>query len=897
MALSAEEIRRRLGEFAAKWGGYEGSERGEAQTFLTQLLACYGTDREAVGAKFEEPTGGKFMDMIWPGTCIVEMKRPSEADRLRHHRRQALDYWQNVGRPGSPAPPYVVLCAFHRFEVWKPGEVYTQPLAEFNLAELPENSDALLFLAGREPGFFAHDQLSREAVALLTDLYGQLDERQAADDDVLQDFVLQVVWSLFAEDLGMLPGHLFTRLLDGLIEDPKRSSIDDLGRLFRYLAEKEPRPSHGVYEGTPFANGGLFAKPAEVHLELEEVKTLRKAADFDWTEVEPAIFGSLLTGALGKEKQWALGAHYTAEADILKVVLPTVVDPWRERIALCETLQQAQAAQHDLMAYVVLDPACGSGNFLYVAYRELRRIEAELRERVRSLRQSAGLPDQAEINLFPIQNMRGIEIEPFAVKLARVTMWIGHKLAVDKLGIDEPVLPLVDLSGIQQGDSLRAPWPRADAIVSNPPYHGSQLLREELGGDYVEWLKDKFGIGVKDYAAYWFRKAHPHLADGDRAGLVVTNSISQNRNREPTLEWILEDGAVITDAVSKLPWSGEASVNVSIINWIKQPGTTLGQAVLDGRETDWIDASLQPGSRTEQAPERLMGNVGRAFQGPNPVGRGFILDRSEATQLLQEHGASYADVVKPFLTSDDLGNDPAQAASRWIIDFDGLSLEEAGQYPAALSIIRDRVKPVRDQNNDRRRRENWWLLGTPAQRLRRAISVLPRHVVGTRHGVRLHFAWCSAPTLAGDATNVFAFDDDASIGILLSGIHAGWAWRRSSTIRADIRYTPRSAFETFPWPSLTEANREALGDISVRLISCRTAICLERSIGLTQLYNEIHEGAYTDLRHLHGKLNRAVVSAYGWPAVVASDLAESNRRLLEHNLAIARGDVEYAPFS
>lgn len=158
MPPSTEEIRHRLGEFAAKWGGYEGSEQAEAQTFLTQLLACYGADREAVGAKFEEPTGTKFMDMIWPGVCIVEMKRPSEAGKLSQHRKQALEYWQSVGRPGAPTPPYVVLCAFHSFEVWKPGDVYTEPLAKFDLTELPENCDALLFLAERQPGFFAHDR-------------------------------------------------------------------------------------------------------------------------------------------------------------------------------------------------------------------------------------------------------------------------------------------------------------------------------------------------------------------------------------------------------------------------------------------------------------------------------------------------------------------------------------------------------------------------------------------------------------------------------------------------------------------------------------------------------------------------------------------------------------------
>ncbi|MGH2989305.1 MAG: DNA methyltransferase [Solirubrobacterales bacterium] len=366
--------------------------------------------------------------------------------------------------------------------------------------------------------------------------------------------------------LGMLPDHLFTRLLDGLLKDPSRSSVDDVGRLFRYLAEPGERPDHGVYAGTPYADGGLFDAPTEVHLEKEEVETLRQACDFDWTQVEPAIFGALLQGALGKEKQWALGAHYTAEADILKVVLPTVVEPWRDRLAALDNVTDAQAAQRDLMSYVVLDPACGSGNFLYVAYRELRRVEAGLRRRAAELRREAGLGGQEELALYPITNMKGIEIEPFAVKLARVTMWIGHKLAVEELGVDEPVLPLVDLSGIQQGDALRLDWPRADAIVSNPPYHGSQLIREELGDEYAEWLKREFEVGLKDYAVYWFRKAHERLEPGDRAGLVATNSVSQGRARGASLEWIIDNGGVITSAVSKQPWSGEAVVNVSIVN-------------------------------------------------------------------------------------------------------------------------------------------------------------------------------------------------------------------------------------------------------------------------------------------------------------------------------------------
>ncbi len=453
--------------------------------------------------------------MIWPGVCIVEMKRPSEAGHLEAHRKQALDYWQRSGTPKQPAPRYVVLCAFHRFEVWEPGAVYTEPRQVFDLVELPDQLDALRFLTGREPVFAGGEaELTRDAAAKVTDVFASLREREAADEDELRDFVLQGVWCMFAEDLQMLPSHLFTRLLDGLLKDPARSSADDLGQLFRWLNEPKNRPEHGLYEGTPYADGGLFQRPTAVHVEREELELLREACEFNWKRVEPAIFGALLEGALGRARQWQLGAHYTAEADILKVVLPTVVEPWRERVGNCETLADVRAAQNDLMHYVVLDPACGSGNFLYVAYRRLRRIEAELRRRAADMRRAAGLPEQEGLALFPLTNMKGIEIEPFAVKLARVTLWMGHKLAVDELDIPERVLPLVDLSGIRRADALKVEWPRADAIVSNPPYHGSQMIRRELGDEYAEWLKCEFGIGLKDYAVYWFRKAHERLERG-----------------------------------------------------------------------------------------------------------------------------------------------------------------------------------------------------------------------------------------------------------------------------------------------------------------------------------------------------------------------------------------------
>lgn len=548
------------------------------------------------------------------------------------------------------------------------------------------------------------------------------------------------------------------------------------------------------------------------------------------------------------------------------------------------------------MSYVVLDPACGSGNFLYVAYRELRRIENRLRERAAELRMAAGLPGQEELALFPLSNMKGIEIDPFAVDLARVTLWMGHKLAVEELGVDEPVLPLVDLSGIRRGDALRIEWPRADAIISNPPYHGSQNIRSELGDDYAEWLKSTFGVGIKDYAVYWFRKAHEHLPDNGRAGLVATNSLTQNRSRGPSLQWIVENQGVITDAISTQDWSGEAAVDVCIVNWIKLPGEPPARFILDGVPVEGVTPALRPAGRDVSEAEPLRENRGHAFQGPIPGGAGFILDEQEAESLLARTDADYFRILRPYLVGEDIANDPAQRPTRWIIDFATMSLEDAAEYPATLEIVRQRVKPGRDQVRRKVRRERWWRFAEVAAGMRAALEPLSRYVAGTATGKRILFCWADSRTCPSNAMNVFAFEDDYAMGILTSRIHGEWARAQSSTLEDRIRYTPTSAFETFPWPMPSDEQRQEIGRIAKELVERRRAICAERQIGLTDLYNEVDEGAYTDLRDLHRELDKAVAAAYGWPANTVGDPVESNQRLLELNNRIAAGEVDYDPF-
>lgn len=898
--MTGEEIKRRLVDFARKWSLYDGSERAEAQTFLNELFACYGTDRQEAGARFEDAQHGKFLDLIWPRRCIVEMKRPSEAHKLPGHREQALSYWRNAADSARnlPAPRFVVLCAFRRFEVWEPGAYPAEPRAEFDILDLPDRMDALMFLAEREPVFVASQEaVTRQAVTLMTGLYHQLGDRLAAGPDARRNFLLQAVWCLFAEDLGQLEGHLFTRIVDQLIESPQRSSADDLGQLFGWLNRPGPRPAGGLYAETRYVNGALFTEPAEIHLEKQDLLVLRLACEYDWRKVEPHIFGSLLQGTLGREAQHALGAHYTHEVDIQKVIKPTIVEPWRERIDAAQTHADIRRLQHDLMNYVVLDPACGSGNFLYTAYRELRRIERRLHARERELRLAEGRRHSEQGTLaafFPLTNIVGIDIDAFAVSLARVTLWMGHKLAVDELDLDESTLPLANLSGIRAADALRVPWPQASVIIGNPPFHGDRYLRGLLGDSYVEWLKTEFDCGVKDHCVYWFRKAHDHLTPGQRAGLVGTNSISQNRARSASLNYIVHGGGVITDAVSTQDWPGEAAVDVSIVNWIKKPDPLPQRFLLDEHEVEAIDTALRASTIPIADVAVIAANSGKAFQGVIPRGDGFVLAPDEARGLLDRSDASYDEVVLPYIGGMDITSTVDQQPSRFIIDFGLRSLEDAMLFPAALDLVRERVKPKRDL--DAVYVDCWWRLWRPRPELAAATRRLARFVAGTATGKRILFVWCEKNWRPSNASNVFAVESDYAMGVLLSRVHTDWAAARSSTLEDRIRYTPSSAFETFPWPQPTSDQRNRIGEISRDLLDLRSTLCREHEIGLTVLYNQLDEGAYTALRAVHRDLDLAVVAAYGWRSGVLTDARQRNRLLLDRNAAILAGEIPYAPF-
>ena len=360
----------------------------------------------------------------------------------------------------------------------------------------------------------------------------------------------------------------------------------------------------GRYQGVDYFNGGLFREVHPLELTEKELELLEAAASQDWKAVRPSIFGNIFESAIGKSnsvERHAHGIHFTSEEDILKIVRPTITRYWEEKIANATVLAELYTLQTELRQYKVLDPACGSGNFLYMAYLELKRLERVLQDKIDADPKSKTQTGQMSIGFVTPQQLYGMDTNEFAVELARVTLMIARKVAIDLCDLhDQPALPLDTLDeNIVCKDALFSEWVKADAIIGNPPFLGGKHLRMNLGDEYIDRVFERFP-DVKDsidFCAYWFRLAHDQIGEQGRAGFVGTNSISQGKSRVAALDYVVQNGGIIYDAVSTQVWSGEANVHVSIVNWVKEPSPLAPLPGGEGDKRGWLRLPSSSGRR------------------------------------------------------------------------------------------------------------------------------------------------------------------------------------------------------------------------------------------------------------------------------------------------------------
>jgi methylase of polypeptide subunit release factors len=913
------------------------SEKEHATTFLNRLFqACGYLDAIAAGAEFEAPIpnaspNGKtgYADLLWRQVdetpegqwsrlgVLFEMK--SRGEDLHKHLPQAKRYWANI-TPGRPR--FIVLCNFVELHIYDFDQQVQDPIDIIPFEELPDRCGSLRFMVGDENPPFQNNQteITEQVARRMGDLYGsvykRLSQKPNFQEETLQRFILQCVLCMFAEDRKLLPETLFTRQVQRCLKE-EETCYDVLGVLFRLMNEPGVVPV-GRFQGVDYFNGGLFSKVETIELEkATELPLLLVAAESKWEKVRPSIFGNIFEGVIEHSKtvngngsngssklefeRRKYGIHFTAEVDILKIVYPTITVYWEEKIAATTTLAEAIALQSDLANYKVLDPACGSGNFLYVAYIELKGIEVQLREAIANLGGTARL----EPLVTPMQFF-GIDQNQFAVELARVTLSIARRIAIDKYGlVSEPSLPLDQLDrNIVCADALFYPWPEVDAIIGNPPFLGGKHTRLALGDGYMERVFKRFDA-VKDsvdFCSYWFRLAHDRLKEDGRAGLVATNSIAQGKSRAAALDYIVANGGFIHTAVSSQPWyvktdeekrtdkaqrvGSKANVHVSLVNWCKRQPSRL---VLDEREVLRISPSLSDKVDVSGAA-RLRANLNWCFQGVIPIGKGFIVTEDLVNEWIKADPKN-AEVLKLFSMGSNLAKNVDGKPDRWIIDFNNQSLEDAEKYRLPFQYLKENVKLERSKNRRKVTKENWWKYGEKRPKMRHEIESLSSYLTVPRVSKWAVFLPVPKEWLPGDKSVVIGTQDFYVLGVLLSSTHRSWIQAQKSTLKSDIAYTHKTCFETFPFPQKpTIKQSEKICAKALELHEYRRQVMSKKGYGITALYNQYFNEPSSQLAKLHQQLDKLVLAAYRF-----SPNDDPLEKLLELNQHLADRETQNQP--
>ena len=732
-------------------------------------------------------------------------------------------------------PPLLIVSDMVRFRIRTNWTNSVSRTHEFNLDDLAdaETRDRLKWAFSDperlRPGETRQSLTERVAASFAT--VAQALRERGHDPPAVAHFVNRLVFCMFADDVGLLPNHMFTRMLEQAQRTPKRFA-DLVTTLFRGMA------SGGLVgiEPVDWFNGGLFDDDDALPLERSDIDAVLAASRLDWSEIDPSILGTLFERGLDPGKRAQLGAHYTDRDKIMLLVEPVVIRPWlaewnAEKAEIAADLERVEAAKspavrtkrrHDaerryraflnrLRAFTVLDPACGSGNFLYLALQALKDLEHRVQFEAEALGFQRAFPEIGPANV------KGIEINPYAAELARVSVWIGEIQWMRRNGFAEahdPILKPLDTiecrDAILTPDAAEPEWPEADVVIGNPPFLGGNRLIANLGEDYVSRIFGTYAGRVPataDLVCYWFEKAGQQIASGKarRAGLVATNSIRGGANRKALQA--ATDTRRIFEAWSDEPWVIDgAAVRVSLVCFSGIDDQSAQEARLDGRSVDEIYADLtarRGGSGVDLTKAgRLPDNAGAAFMAGKKVGP-FDVAGDQAREWLRlpanPNGRTNADVLKPWVNGMDLTRRPA---GKWIVDFGWtMSDADAALYEEPFRWVQERVYPVRQRNRSEATRLYWWRHERPRPNMWRALAGRSRYIATPTVAKHRLFVWCDARICPDHQLIVIARDDDTTFGILHSRFHEVWSLRLGTSLEDWPRYTPTTTFETFPFPA------------------------------------------------------------------------------------------------
>lgn len=924
--------------FSAKWADNELKESAVSKEHFLDVCALIGSptpkeaDKEGEWFTFEKGVeksapplveGKKrqgFADVFLRGSFAWEYKGPhKDLDAAYDQLRLYRDALEN--------PPIMIVSDMDRFVVRT--NFNDMPVKEFFFTNEEIGADggesvALLRAAFAEPYSLRPGQTRETITEGVAQRFGLLAKGlrdRGEEPHRAAHFLMKVVFCLFAEDVGLLPRGLFGELVGSAVDDPKH--FPGWAReLFKAMAEG----GRVNYKTIRHFNGGLFADDVALELTREELRVLVEAAKLDWGSVEPAVFGTLFERSLDPDKRSQLGAQYTGKEDILRVVEPVLMAPLREewrrvraeveadataeqlprdRSARTRAVNRIQGrAQERLEVFArtvrskrVLDPACGSGNFLYVSLSLLLDLEKEVSVFAGRYGHGPFFPEVGPHQVF------GIERDPYAHELAQVSVWIGYLQWMNQNGFGSPPDPVlgpmtnvVEMDAILTLDAAGSPaaptWPEADVVVGNPPFLGSKKIRPALGNAYADGLKEVYGGllgGAPDLVCYWFERARALVEEGhlERAGLIATSSIRHGKSNE-VLRRVKRTGDIFM-AWSARDWMLDgAAVDVSMVGF--DDGSEPVK-VLDGKPVEEIAPDL---STVDCADARqLTDNTGIAFEGV--VLRGpFQIEEEEATALLSRrgnpNGRPNSDVVRPRLLGEDIVKTPNNG---YVIDF-GVDTprSDAALYEAPYAIVEERVYPKRQEANQAAARERWWIHWNARPKMRAALTGLDRYIATPRVAKHRVFVFVPAGVLPDAQVIAFARDDHYFLGVLQARPHVAWSLKKGSELEDRPRYTPESSFRTYPLPDPTPEQRAQIARAAEKLHTLRENWLRASSSTDNDVRKRTMSELYNDrpawLRDAHDDLDRAVFAAYGWEQVPENlERDEILRRLLALNFCRA----------
>lgn len=935
-------------QFIDTWKHSDLNEKSGAQTHFNDLCDLLGVPKPTgtslmdQGYGFEvdvEKTGGGggYAD-AWKRNCFAwEYKSPGKdlGEALKQLRLYASDL-EN--------PPLLIVSDMRRIELHTN---WTAMVQEKHVLQLEDLANARLrqrlkwafeeanveHLKPSRSANATTEEVARKFVAIAQNL-----RDRSHDPEKVAHFVNRMVFCMFAEDVDLLPKRLFERMLQASLEDPDQFVANAEG-LFGAMANRNGRVG---YDAIDWFNGGLFEDSTALPLTADEIRVALEAARANWSEINPSIMGTLFERGLDPSKRSQLGAHYTDAEKIMMIVRPVISEPllreWAEKRAEIEPLMVAtrklkQPAESEkfkkaqalrvgfikrLTNFRVLDPACGSGNFLYLALKALKDIEF----RVNFEAQELGLP--LEFPAVGPECVKGIEINPFAAELARVSVWIGEiqwmrekNFGVSKDPILKPLETIECRDALLNSNGTEAEWPEADVIIGNPPFLGDRRMIGVLGEVYVNALRAAYSEklpGGSDLVCYWFAKVKDaHALDSSvAAGLVATNSIRGGANREVLQR--MTEFAVISVAWADEPWVVDgAAVRVSVVCTTSE-SSFISPCVLDGVPTTKIlsDLTSPIGSTATDLTRANKLNENRevAFIGTMKNGP-FNISYAQAADWLRlpknPNGKGNNEVLRPWVNGQDITR---RWSEQWIIDFGAhASLPEAAFFEAPFKHVQSSVYPLRKDLRRKAYRENWWRYQEAQPKLRRLIDQLDRFIITPRVAKFRLFVWRPSIFNADSATSAIARDDDTTFGILHSKFHELWSLRMCTWLGVgnDPRYTPTTCFETFPFPDgltpnipaayyVADPRAIAIASVAARLNELREnwlnppdlvkrvpevapgypdrvlpvddkAAAILRTRTLTNLYNE--RPAWLD--HAHRDLDAAVAAGFDWPNDLTDD--------------------------